>query len=148
MSAEPNGMSYAELRDSLAAVAERTHVIGVDLVEVNPMLDVPTGLTSYLAAHTVDRVPREDLRSAVVERGEGEAMSDPVKVDVHMHLYESVRSGEWWKAGYEIFEYGDREGVEFSSYAGTVDDATRAMRQAGFAHGVAVNLLSIDLVPP
>jgi agmatinase len=25
----------------------------MDLVEVNPLLDVPTGLTSYLAAHTV-----------------------------------------------------------------------------------------------
>jgi agmatinase len=53
VSAEPNGMSYAELRDSLAAVAERTRVIGIDLVEVNPLLDIPTGLTSYLAAHTV-----------------------------------------------------------------------------------------------
>jgi agmatinase len=53
VSAEPNGMTYAELRDSLAAVAERTRVIGIDLVEVNPLLDVPTGLTSYLAAHTV-----------------------------------------------------------------------------------------------
>ena len=47
------GMSYEELRDGLAAVAERTEVIGVDLVEVNPLLDVPTGLTSYLAAHTL-----------------------------------------------------------------------------------------------
>jgi agmatinase len=53
VSAEPNGMSYAELRESLAAVAERTRVIGIDLVEVNPLLDVPTGLTSYMAAHTV-----------------------------------------------------------------------------------------------
>jgi agmatinase len=53
VSAEPNGMTYAELRDSLAVVAERTQVIAFDLVEVNPMLDVPTGLTSYLAAHTV-----------------------------------------------------------------------------------------------
>jgi agmatinase len=53
VSAEPNGMSYAELRDAVAAVAERTEVIGLDLVEVNPLLDVPTGLTSYLAAHIV-----------------------------------------------------------------------------------------------
>lgn len=53
VSAEPNGMSYAELRDSLAAVAERTRVIGIDLVEVNPLLDIPTGLTSYMAAHTL-----------------------------------------------------------------------------------------------
>ncbi|MFN8233838.1 MAG: arginase family protein [Actinomycetota bacterium] len=53
VSAEPGGFTYEELRDSLRAIAERTEVIGFDLVEVNPMLDVPTGLTSYLAAHTV-----------------------------------------------------------------------------------------------
>ena len=53
VSAEPNGMTYAELRDTLAAIAEHCHVVGLDLVEVNPTLDVGTGVTSYLAAHTV-----------------------------------------------------------------------------------------------
>ena len=53
VSAEPNGMSYAELRDTLAAIADRCTVVGFDLVEVNPTLDVRTGVTSYLAAHTV-----------------------------------------------------------------------------------------------
>jgi agmatinase len=53
VSAEPNGLAYAELRDALRALAERLHVVGFDLVEVNPMLDVGTGITSYLAAHTV-----------------------------------------------------------------------------------------------
>ena len=53
VSAEPNGMSYAELRDTLAAIAEHCDVAGLDLVEVNPTLDVGTGITSYLAAHTV-----------------------------------------------------------------------------------------------
>ncbi|MBV8651006.1 MAG: arginase family protein, partial [Alphaproteobacteria bacterium] len=53
VSAEPNGMSYAELRDALKAIAEHTHVIGFDFVEVNPQLDVGTGITSYLGAHTV-----------------------------------------------------------------------------------------------
>jgi agmatinase len=53
VSAEPNGMSYAELRDTLIALAEHTEIVGFDLVEVNPMLDVGTGITSYLAAHTV-----------------------------------------------------------------------------------------------
>jgi agmatinase len=53
VSAEPNGMYYAELRDSLALLADRTRVVGFDLVEVNPMLDVGTGITSYLAAHTM-----------------------------------------------------------------------------------------------
>jgi agmatinase len=53
VSAEPNGMSYAQLRDTLRALAEHAEIVGFDLVEVNPMLDVPTGITSYLAAHTV-----------------------------------------------------------------------------------------------
>jgi len=51
VSAEPNGMSYAELRDALRAIAARLDVAGFDLVEVNPLLDVGTGATAYLAAH-------------------------------------------------------------------------------------------------
>jgi len=53
VSAEPNGMLYAELRDTLKAIAERNRVIGFDFVEVNPLLDVGTGITAYLGAHTV-----------------------------------------------------------------------------------------------
>ena len=53
VSAEPNGMAYAELRDTLFALAEHTEIVGFDLVEVNPLLDVATGITSYLAAHTI-----------------------------------------------------------------------------------------------
>ena len=51
VSAEPNGMQYAELMDILSALAERTRIVGIDVVEVNPLLDVRTGITSYLAAH-------------------------------------------------------------------------------------------------
>ncbi len=53
VSAEPNGMRYDELRDALAALTERARIVGLDLVEVNPQLDVGTGVTSYLAAHTI-----------------------------------------------------------------------------------------------
>ncbi|MEN3290444.1 MAG: hypothetical protein V7634_4744, partial [Bradyrhizobium sp.] len=53
VSAEPNGMSYAELRDSLKAIADRHDVAGFDFVEVNPQLDVGTGVTAYLGALTV-----------------------------------------------------------------------------------------------
>ena len=72
-------------------------------------------------------------------------MTDPIKVDVHMHLYPSAESGAWWKTGYEIWEYGAKDGVGFSRYDGTVEDALAAMQKAGFGHGVAVNLLSVDL---
>jgi agmatinase len=53
VSAEPNGMTYAELRDTLKAIAVQADVIGFDFVEVNPQLDVGTGVTSYLGVHTV-----------------------------------------------------------------------------------------------
>src|SRR5207247_9279544 len=35
VSAGPNGLTYAELRDSLAAVADRTEASGLDLVDAN-----------------------------------------------------------------------------------------------------------------
>lgn len=53
VSAEPEGMSYGDLREALFALAEQTEVVGFDLVEVNPQLDIGTGITSYLAAHTI-----------------------------------------------------------------------------------------------
>ena len=53
VSAEPNGFLYADLRNTLFALAEHAEIVGFDLVEVNPMLDVGTGITSYLAAHTI-----------------------------------------------------------------------------------------------
>lgn len=53
VSAEPDGLTYPELREALIALSEHTNVVGFDLVEVNPLLDVGTGITSYLAAHTI-----------------------------------------------------------------------------------------------
>ncbi len=53
VSAEPDGMAYRELRDTLAVVAKRCKVVGFDMVEVAPDLDVGTHITSYLAALTV-----------------------------------------------------------------------------------------------
>ncbi len=53
VSAEPGGMTYQDLRETLFVLAEHTEVVGFDLVEVNPQLDIGTGVTSYLAAHTI-----------------------------------------------------------------------------------------------
>ncbi|HIC48802.1 MAG TPA: arginase, partial [Dehalococcoidia bacterium] len=33
--------------------ARHAEIIGFDLVEVNPQLDVGTGITSYMGAHTI-----------------------------------------------------------------------------------------------
>lgn len=53
VSAEPNGMMYAELRDILLEFAKRYEIIAFDFVEVCPEKDVATGVTCYLGAHTV-----------------------------------------------------------------------------------------------
>jgi agmatinase len=53
MSAEPDGMTYGQLRDSLATVARNTEVVGFDLCEINPLLDVGTGVTAYLGTYAI-----------------------------------------------------------------------------------------------
>lgn len=53
ISAEPGGLTFEEMQDALKAVANRLNVVGFDFVEVNPPLDVGTGVTSYLGALTV-----------------------------------------------------------------------------------------------
>ena len=72
-------------------------------------------------------------------------MAGPIVIDAHMHIYETKAAGEQQKAGYEIWEYGTKAGVPFSRYGGDVDDVVTAMRQAGYAHAVSVNLFAADL---
>jgi predicted TIM-barrel fold metal-dependent hydrolase len=71
---------------------------------------------------------------------------DPLRVDVHMHLYETKEAGEREKDAYEIWEYGPKTDVEFSRFGGDVDDALTAMGDAGYAHAVVVNLFAVDLL--
>lgn len=52
-SAEPDGFSYAELRDILEALAARHRIVGFDVVELNPMLDVPGGNTALVACQII-----------------------------------------------------------------------------------------------
>jgi agmatinase len=52
-SAEVGGLSYEELKDALAHIAMHHEVVGFDLVEVNPLLDVASGNTSLLAAQLI-----------------------------------------------------------------------------------------------
>jgi agmatinase len=52
-SAEVNGLSYDELRDALFAIARHAEVVGFDLVEVNPMLDVASENTSLISAQLI-----------------------------------------------------------------------------------------------
>jgi predicted TIM-barrel fold metal-dependent hydrolase len=77
--------------------------------------------------------------------GEDGAMSGPLKIDAHIHLYSSREEGQWWKAGYEIWEYGKRDGVDFSNDTGTLEETVAALGRGGFTHGVVMNLFSADL---
>lgn len=52
-SAELNGLTYDELRQAMFAVARSREVIGFDVTEVNPMLDLPAQNTSFLAAQLI-----------------------------------------------------------------------------------------------
>ena len=49
-SAEIGGFTYEELRQLLFGLARSVDVVGFDLVEVNPMVDVASDNTSLLAA--------------------------------------------------------------------------------------------------
>jgi len=46
---EPSGLSYDELRDALVYLAENFPVCGLDVVEINPMLDTDSHPTSFLS---------------------------------------------------------------------------------------------------
>ncbi len=52
-SSEVNGLTYEELRQTLFTIADQAEVVGFDLVEVNPMLDVPSENTSLIAAQLI-----------------------------------------------------------------------------------------------
>src|SRR2546421_1936331 len=52
-SSEVNGLTYDELRQTLFAIARSREVIGFDLVEVNPMIDVASDNTSLIAAQLI-----------------------------------------------------------------------------------------------
>jgi predicted TIM-barrel fold metal-dependent hydrolase len=73
-------------------------------------------------------------------------VTDPIRIDVHMHLYPSKEAGAREKAEYEIWEYGSGRDVVFSRYDGDLDDALTAMREARFAHGVIANLFAVGLL--
>ena len=73
-------------------------------------------------------------------------VADDLRIDCHMHLYETKGAGRREKETYEIWEYGNKPDVVFSRLDGDIEDAESAMAQAGFAHGVIANLFAIALL--
>ncbi len=70
-------------------------------------------------------------------------MAGPLIVDTHVHLYRSADEGEQGKVGYEIWEYGDRDGVTFSGRPGDLESCLVAMDEAGCNAVVVTNLLDV-----
>ncbi|MFQ5933852.1 MAG: amidohydrolase family protein [Dehalococcoidia bacterium] len=69
-------------------------------------------------------------------------MASPVLIDAHLHIYETREEGQQAKAGYHIWEYGEKPDVHFSQYGGNLEDALDAIDKAGFSKAVVVNLFS------
>ena len=65
-------------------------------------------------------------------------MSDPRVVDVHVHLFE--QADDPMRDGYEIWEYGEHEGVESGSRRGTVEDLVAAVGTHPGAHCVILGM--------
>jgi len=50
---EPGGIFFPEFSDLVHAIARRGNIVGFDLMEVNPQVDVPGDITSHLASRCV-----------------------------------------------------------------------------------------------
>ena len=69
-------------------------------------------------------------------------MTEPIKVDSHVHLYRTAEEGRAEKEGYEVWEYGEKTDVHISECVGTIDELVPQMRSTGIAKAVVVNLFS------
>ncbi len=71
-------------------------------------------------------------------------MPGPLVIDAHMHIYGSKAEGRRNKTTYSIWEYGDKPDVQFCVYDGDLEDALKAMDEAGVSRAVIVNLFAVD----
>ena len=71
-------------------------------------------------------------------------MSDPVRIDSHVHIYQTIEEGIAAKEGYAIWEYGQQDEVAFADVPGTVDDLVNSMQKASIEKAVIVNLYVAD----
>jgi len=73
-------------------------------------------------------------------------MAEALRIDCHMHLYETKAAGRREKETYEIWEYGSKPDVTFARFDGDIQDAEVAMARAGYDHAVIANLFAIALL--
>lgn len=73
-----DGLLYHEARDLLQGVAETSHVVGIDLVEVNPFIDV-AGQTSLLATTLIMEVLGSAFRNRPRRQSKETATSESAR---------------------------------------------------------------------
>lgn len=71
-------------------------------------------------------------------------MPDPIRIDSHVHIYQSTDEGLAAKEGYEIWEYGEQDEVAYCDVPGTVDDLLDSMARSAMDKVVIVNLYVAD----
>ncbi len=64
---EPGGLSYRQLRETLAAVARRGRIVAIDVAELNPPYD-PSGATARLATWTITHLLGEIFAQPAQQR--------------------------------------------------------------------------------
>jgi predicted TIM-barrel fold metal-dependent hydrolase len=69
-------------------------------------------------------------------------VSGAMRVDIHLHVYESKAQARARKADYPIAEYGAKEAVQFSERAGDLEDTLEAMASAEVSYAVAANIFA------
>jgi uncharacterized protein len=67
-------------------------------------------------------------------------VSDPRVVDVHVHLF--AQAGDPMRDDYEIWEYGDLDGVDFGTRSGTLEDLAASLGEPPVAHCVIVGMFA------
>ena len=70
-----------------------------------------------------------------------------ITLDFHMHLFPSAAEGRRAVADFPIVEYGEHDGVPFSTRAGTVADGLAALAAAGAAHGCILGSYELPRLP-
>jgi uncharacterized protein len=73
-------------------------------------------------------------------------VTQPLRIDGHLHLYRTKAAGLREKQTYEVWEYGTKPDVAFARFDGDIEDAETAMAEAGYAHAVIANLFAVALL--
>ena len=73
-------------------------------------------------------------------------MPQPIIIDSHMHIHRTRDEGILEKESLEVWEYGSKTDVRFSTYDGVLEDVLRALNDASADRGVLLNFFDFSYV--